>query len=364
MDTPADRAFDPFPAGAAEAGEIPFRALVEQSLVGIYVIQDEVVQYANAVFAGLTGHTPGEIVGMHIRDLTPPWRSEDNLLRIRRRVSGEVPSMRFRTQGWHKEGYPVDVEVHGSRVMFRGRPAIAGVAISIAENVQFEHDLLHSREQLRALAARINDDREKQRQLIARELHDVLGGILTSIKMDAARVRRRLERDDNREIVDGIVDLAREAIEAVRQISETLHPSLLDHLGLVPAIRRQLETFGARHGIACTLHATDAPLPIGRDQGIAAYRIVQEALTNIARHAEATRVQVAVRLDGPTLHIAVADDGTGITPAELERPSIGIVGMRERAREAGGHLEICPGLDGGTVLRLTLPPVGERGGDD
>ena len=144
--------------------------------------------------------------------------------------------MRFRTQGWHKDGYPVDVEVHGSRVIFRGRPAVAGVAISIAENVRFEHELLHSQEQLRALAAHINEDREKQRQHTARELHDVLGGILTSLKMDAARVRRRLERDDNREIVDGIVDLAQEAIDAVRQLSEALHPSLLDHLGLVQAV--------------------------------------------------------------------------------------------------------------------------------
>lgn len=345
-------------------GEVPFRAIVEQSLVGIYVIQDEVVQYANAVFAGLTGHTPAEIVGMHIRDLTPPWRSEENLQRIRQRVSGEIPSMRFRTQGWHKEGYPVDVEVHGSRVIYRGRPAIAGVAVSIAENVRFEHDLLHSREQLRALAASINEDRERQRRHLARELHDVLGGILTSIKLDAARVRRRLERDENREIADGIVDLASDAIEAVRQLSESLHPSLLDHLGLVPAVTRQLELFGARHDIECGIEATASPLPINHAQAIAAYRIVQEALTNIARHASAKRVQVAIRLDGRVLHLAIADNGRGILPSELEQPSIGIVGMRERAREVGGHLEICPGLDGGTVLRLMLPPAEERGSHD
>lgn len=348
------------PSTAGREDDIPFDALVEQSLVGIYVIQGEVVQYANAVFAGLTGHTPAEIVGMHIRDLTPPWRSEENLQRIRQRVSGDVPSMRFRTQGWHKDGYPVDVEVHGSRVIFRGRPAVAGVAISIAENVRFEHELLQSQEQLRALAARINEDREMQRQHSARELHDVLGGILTSLKMDAARVRRRLERDDNREIVDGIVDLAQEAIEAVRQLSEALHPSLLDHLGLVPAVRRQLESFAARHSIACSIDATASPLPLSDAQSIAAYRIVQEALTNVARHAGATRVQLAIRLDGETLHLAIADNGRGVTATELARPSIGIVGMRERAREAGGQLEICPGLEGGTVLRLTLPPEAKR----
>jgi PAS domain S-box-containing protein len=346
------------------AGEIPFRAIVEQSLVGIYVIQDEVVQYANAVFAGLSGHTPAEIVGMHIRDLVSPRYAEENLQRIRQRVSGEVPSMRFRTQGWHKEGYPVDVEVHGSRVTFRGRPAVAGVAISIAENVRFEHDLLHSREQLRALAASINEDREGQRRHLARELHDVLGGVLTSIKLDAARMRRRLERDDSREIADGIVDLASDAIEAVRQLSETLHPSLLDHLGLVPAVGRQLEIFGARHEIECGIDATASNLPINRAQAIAAYRIVQEALTNIARHASAKRVQVAIRLDGRVLHLAIVDDGRGILPAELEQPSIGIVGMRERAREVGGHLEICPGLDGGTVIRLMLPPAEERSAHD
>jgi PAS domain S-box-containing protein len=343
---------------------IPFRGIVEQSLVGIYVIQDEVIQYANAVFAGLTGHTPEEIVGMNIRQLTPSWRTEDNLRRIRQRISGETPSMRFRTQGWHKEGYPVDVEVHGSAGLFRGRPAVIGVAISIADSVRNERELHESREQFRELAARINEDREKQRRLIARELHDVLGGILTSIKMDTARIRRRLSRDEDLAIANDIAGQTQEAIDAVRQISEALHPGLLDHLGLVAAATRQLEVFAARHGIACSIDATDSPLPIGPAEGIAAYRIIQEALTNIARHAQASRVQVAIRLDGETLHIAVVDNGVGIAQEELVRPSIGILGMRERAREAGGHLEIGPGLDGGTVLRLTLPPAAEGRRDD
>lgn len=213
------------PSASDEGEGIPFQALVEQSLVGVYVIQDEVIKYANDAFANLTGHAVAEILGMNIRQLTPPWRSEDNLSRIRRRVSGEIPSMRFRTQGWHKDGYPVDVEVHGRRVMFRGQPAVAGVAISVAESVRHEQDLHRSREQLRALAAHINDDRETQRRHIARELHDVLGGILTSIKMDSSRLRRRLTRDEDREIVDGIAELTREAIDAVRQISDSCTPA-------------------------------------------------------------------------------------------------------------------------------------------
>ena len=337
--------------------EIPFRAIVEQSLVGIYVIQEEVIQYANAAFAGLTGHTPEDIVGMHIRELTPPWRSEDNLLKIRQRISGEIPSIRFRTQGWHRDGHPVDVEVHGSAGIYRGRPAVIGVAISVADTVQYERELQHSREQFRVLAARINEDRETQRRLIARELHDVLGGILTSIKMDSARIRRRLARDENRQIIDAMAELTQEAINAVRQISETLHPSLLDHLGLVAAATRQLEVFALRHSMACSMDATEAALPISQAQALAAYRIFQEALTNVARHAQATRVQVAIRLDAETLYLAVMDNGIGIAQAQLSNPSIGILGMRERAREVGGHLEINPGLGGGTLLRLTLPPA-------
>ena len=339
----------------ALAGDIPFQALVEQSLVGIYVIQDELVQYANEAFAALTGHRVDEIVGMHLRDLTPPGRGEDNLRRIRQRVSGEVPSMRFRTQAWHREGRPVEVEVHGSRVLYRGRPAVAGVAVSMDDSARHEQALLASQEQLRALTAHINRDRETQRRHLARELHDVLGGILTSIKMDATRMRRRLEREENREIADSLVELAQGAIYAVRQLSEALHPAVLDHLGLVPAIRRQLDGFAQRHDIRCSFDATESPLPLSPERSLAAYRIVQEALTNIARHAGARRVRVALRLDGRTLHIAVADDGKGITQEELRRPSIGLFGMHERAREAGGYLELSPGLESGTVLRLTLP---------
>ncbi len=140
--------------------------------------------------------------------------------------------------------------------------------------------------------------------------------------------------------------------------AKIIQPSLLDHLGLVAAATRQLEVFAVRHGIACSIDATASPLPIGPEQGIAAYRILQEALTNIARHAQATKIQVAIRLDGDTLHIAVVDNGIGISQEQLSRPSIGLLGMRERARETGGHLEIGPGLNGGTVLRLTLPPAG------
>lgn len=336
-------------------GDTSFDAIVDQLPLGVFVIQDEVIKYANASFASLTGHTVQEVLGSDISQEMPHFIEGRRRERIWLRIAGGIDSNHFRMSGMRRDGQPVKVDVLGSHILFQGCSAVAGVAISGNKNLTAEQG--ESNEQLRALAAHINKDREKQRRIIARELHDVLGGILTSIKMDVSRIRRRLTRDEDIEIVNGIKELTREAHDAVRQISDTLHPSVLDHLGLAAAARRQLEAFAVRYGIACTMDSTESPLPITPAQAIAAYRIFQEALTNIARHSGAKRVRVAIRLDGKTLHLAVVDDGSGIAPEQLERPSIGLTGMRERAREAGGFLEISRGLDAGTVLRLILPPT-------
>ncbi len=338
-----------------ELSGIPFRRIVEQSLAGIYVVQDEVVEYVNATLAAMIGYSQDEVIGRPLRDVVAPETFEDVADRMRRRTRGEVASMRYTTKLLHRDGRQVDVEVHGSRIDYRGRPAIIGALIDITVRMEQDREIRRSREQLRQLAAYINGVREEQRAKFARELHDVVGGMLTSIKMDATRIRRRAESPDLAEICDTLIELTKETIDTVRKMSEDLRPSVLDHLGLAAAISRHLDQFAARHGITASFDAGRDEVRLPQAQTIAAYRIFQEALTNVARHANATHVGVELAAGDGRFTLTVADNGRGIETAAVKGRSIGLFSMTERARELGGTLDIARREPNGTVLRLSLP---------
>ena len=335
--------------------DIPFRGIVEQSLAGIYVIQDEVFQYVNATFAGMLGYTPEEMTGMHLRQAVHPEMQEATIANFHRRISGEVPSIRYTTIGWHRNRTPVHLEVHGSSVIYRGRPAVVGVGVNITEQLQQQEALRDSRERLRELAAHINTVREEQRARIARELHDVVGGMLTSMKLDIQRIRRRNSDPAIADIVTSLLDLTQESIDVVRSISEDLRPGVLDHLGLRAALEGALRQFSQRSEIACILAAGDALPTLPSPVATAVYRICQEALTNIARHAAATRVTLRLHCAEAQLCVEIEDNGRGLLSLTPTGKSIGLLSMAERAREFGGTLAVHPFEGGGTCLRLSLP---------
>lgn len=335
--------------------EIPFRGIVEQSLAGMYIIQDEVFQYVNATFAAMLGYTPEEMTGMHLRQAVYPEMQAATIANFHKRISGEVPSIRYTTLGWHRNREPVHLEVHGSSVIYRGRPAVVGVGVNITEQLQQQEALRQSRERLRELAAYINNVREEQRARIARELHDVVGGLLTSMKLDIQRIRRRNADPAIDEIVNGLLELAQESIDVVRSISEDLRPGVLDHLGLRAALEGALRQFSERSEVASELQAGEHLPVLPQPLATAVYRICQEALTNIARHAGATRVVLRLAYAAPELRVEIEDNGRGLISLTPTGKSIGLLSMAERAREFGGCLATRPGAAGGTCLSLRLP---------
>ena len=335
--------------------DIPFRGIVEQSLAGMYVIQDEVFQYVNATFAGMLGYTPEEMTGMHLRQAVVPEMQEATIANFHRRISGEVPSIRYTTIGKHRTGESVHLEVHGSSVLFRGRPAVVGVGINITEQLQQQEALRQSRERLRELAAYINTVREEQRTRIARELHDVVGGMLTSMKLDIQRINRRTDDPEMKTIVGDLLLLAQESIDTVRNISEDLRPGALDHLGLGSALQAMLHQFSERTEVICQLLAEGFDVQLSQARATAVYRICQEALPNIARHAGATQVIVRLESSAGWLTVEIEDNGRGFTSLTPTGKSIGLVSMAERAREFGGSLASRPGATGGICLILCLP---------
>ena len=335
--------------------DIPFRGIVEQSLAGMYVIQDEVFQYVNATFAGMLGYSTEEMTGMHLRQSVVPELQDEAVANYYRRVSGEVPSIRYITAGLHREGYAVQLEVHGSNLLYRGRPAVVGVGINITEQLRQQEELRLSRERLRELAAYINTAREEQRARIARELHDVVGGMLTSMKLDIHRINRRIDNPELKVITTDLSQLVQESIDTVRSISEHLRPGVLDHLDLVAALRSALREFAERTEIECQLEADTFAEQLSQPRETAVYRICQEALTNIARHAHANRVAVRLKAVDGWLHMDIEDNGRGMPSTTPTGKSIGLVSMAERAREFGGQLSVHPGEAGGACLKVAIP---------
>jgi two-component system, NarL family, sensor histidine kinase UhpB len=339
--------------------DIPFRAIVEQSLAGIYILQDECFQYVNATFAGMLGYSPEEMIGLSLQTLVPPDFLDQVLDRYHMRLRGDPPSMRFVSRGMHKDSHVVMIEVHGSRMMYRGRPAVVGVGIDVTERLQREEELRQSRAQLQALTAHINTVREDQRAKFARDLHDVLGGMLTSMKMDVTRIMRRAQTREMGEIAGGLLELTQETIDTVRKLSEELRPSVLDHLGLQAAIERELAVFAHRYGVEARCESGGAAIRLSSRRATGIYRIFQQALTNIASHSAATQVRVHLDFGETELHLEVLDNGCGIDPLVSPGGSMGIFSMRQRASELGGSLELGPQAECGTKLRLTVPLAGE-----
>lgn len=335
--------------------DIPFRAIVEQSLVGVYVMQDERFPYVNATFAAMLGYTPAEMMARTLDDLVPADWIDEVRKRYQQRISSSPPEMQFVTRGLHRDGHVVMIEVHGARMEYRGRPAVVGVAVNVTERLRNEAELQRSRADLRELAAHMNTVRETQRARYARELHDVLGGMLTSIKMDVTRVLRRANSGELRDIAKGALELTQEAIAAVRAMSEELRPSTLDLLGLAAAIERELKVFARRHDVAIRFEAVDVPDQLSPEISTAFYRIFQEATTNVARHAAASCVRVKLYLQDGCLCLDITDDGNGIDLTAGRIGAIGVLGMTERARELGGTLQIGCHDDRGTKLRVTAP---------
>lgn len=339
--------------------EIPFRGMVEQSLAGVYVIQDEIYQYVNATFAAMIGYSSAEMTGMHLRDSVVPEAVEVVMRNYHLRISGQQPSIRFRIQGRHKQGHAVELEVHGARLLFRGRPAVIGVGINITEQVLHEREVHASRERLRALAAHLQRVREEHRAYLARNLHDVVGGLLTSMKLATQRLERTLlsESMGGRqagEITAELQDLIQETLHTVRQLSEDLRPSVLDHLGLLSALHAMARPFSARTGVSCEVYPSELALNLSCLRATEVYRICQEALTNVTRHARAQQVKIHLACLHGYLTVLIVDDGIGFV-VEGALNGFGLTSMSERARALGGQLTITSWPLQGTQIDLRVP---------
>jgi PAS domain S-box-containing protein len=236
-----------------------------------------------------------------------------------------------------------------------------GTSTDIEDRKRAEEEVRTTSEQLRALSARLRSAREEEDIRIAREIHDELGAALTSLRWELEGLKKTIcepgrATTDLQEKLDAMLDMTDGMVNMVRRIASDLRPVVLDVLGLKEAIEWQAQQFKDRTGLAVHCETSPADFALNPEQSTAVFRIFQEALTNIRRHAGATRVDVTMLMDSRSFVLRVSDDGRGITEDEKSgQLSIGLLGMRERAHVIGGEIEVA-GVGGeGTTVTVLLP---------
>ena len=246
-----------------------------------------------------------------------------------------------------------------------GSSKLRGFMLDITEPKRIEEQLRSSQDQLRALSGHLRAVQEEERARIAREVHDELGQALTALKIDLAWVGQRLagEQKELHAKVQTMTHLIDETVQAVRRIATELRPGLLDHLGLVPALEWQVREFQERTGLTCEFKKNPENLVVDAARATTVFRICQEALTNVARHAQATKVDISLRMAGRKLVLKVRDNGRGISEDAVADPrSVGLLGMRERVLSWGGEVQIQGVKGKGTVVTVHLPAGDEDPG--
>jgi PAS domain S-box-containing protein len=278
----------------------------------------------------------------------------------------------------HWEGDLVKTTRDGRRIVVSGRwalqwgkrdqaPRVLEINSDITERKRNEESLLLQREQLRALAERLQWVREEDRKQVARDLHDQIGQILTAIKLDMTWMTRHLPESAG-ELLSRLKEsilLIGDGVKAVRAICSGLRPGVLDDLGLAAAIEWQANDFAARNGVPCLVSVPPIDLHLDGDRATATFRIFQECLTNIIRHAQAKTVRVDLSQDQESILLRVEDDGIGFHESNFSNAlgSLGLLGMRERAQFCGGDVQISTSPGNGTIVTVRVPldiPRAER----
>lgn len=245
-----------------------------------------------------------------------------------------------------------------NRALVRMVTEVVSHLAPVFQHREAEEKIRLSREQLRNLSAYFQATMENERKFIASEVHDELGQTLTALKMDISWIKGKLPDNEKKLIrrADETLRLIDDCIKTVQKISHRLRPGLVDSIGFVAASEWYLREYQNRSGINCEYIADIEKDILNQDVSVALYRILQEALTNISRHAGASKVYVNLRRKNGNIVLEVRDNGRGITKMQIESPeAVGITGMMERAVSFGGSCEVSGISGGGTTVKVTLP---------
>jgi len=336
------------------------------AVTGIAISELDGAAYAqvNPAFTALLGYTEAELVSIAPMSLLHPEDRDANIAQIRRLVDGEIPFFEIESRFRHKAGHDVWVHKYVSLLHDgEGRPMHRlSLMIDVSGRRAAEESLRRSADELRALALRLQEVREAERTRLSREVHDHLGQMLTGLSLDVGWLEKRVVRVSDEGLrgemqgkLDEVRGLTGEMIRSVQEIASEMRPSILDNLGLAAALRFEGERFANRSGLSVALEVAEADIDIPPEVVTALFRVCQEALTNIARHARASQVVIRLKRSAEGLRLEIEDDGVGIgNEALYDSDALGLLGMRERILAINGQLLMLPGANGGTLVSVLV----------
>ncbi len=350
---------------ALEERERRFRSLIEKSTDGISLLDaGGTILYRSPSNLKISGHTDEELIGRQGFELMHP-DDREKIFRLFRKlvdIPGKVGQTTYRQR--HKNGTWQWMEATATNLL--ADPGVRAIVVNyrdITERKEAEERLRISHDQLRRLSTHLQSVREEERTRIAREIHDEFGQMLTVLKMDLALMERKLLESgtdgtppETFTEIESITNLIDGIIRSVRRIATELRPEVLDELGLVEAIEWESEMFQRRTGIKTEFTSSVKDLHLSKESSTALFRILQETLTNVARHSDATEVKTLLEVNDRTLILKVTDNGRGIAEHEAsDEKSLGLIGMRERALLLGGEISITGEEGKGTHVTVRIP---------
>ncbi len=346
---------------ALRESEERYRELFENARDAMYV-HDLEGNYISINHAAekLSGYTREEIVGHNFSEFI----ASEHISNVRNRFCGKLAKRgetTYEVEVIAKDGRRVPVEVSSRAIYENGViVGVQGTARDITERKQ-------AQDALQMFSRQLIEAQEEERRRIARELHDQIGQVLTAVKMNLHTVQRVCNGTEAGPHIKDNIEAVDEALRLVRDLSVDLRPPLLDDLGLVTALHWYIDRYAKRTGLAAKVivDLEDPNERFSREIETACFRIAQEALTNVVRHARAKGVTLHLVKDANLLRLSVKDDGVGFDPETLQRRApravtLGLLGMKERAHAAAGDVEIDSKISKGTEIRLKLPLVSER----
>jgi PAS domain S-box-containing protein len=315
------------------------------------------ILHANRAVRAQLGADPDDIVGSYcptvIHGLDGPIEGcpLEEAAEKHRPVEREIRDPN--TGSWFVSAiYPITGQTaDGRRVFFH-------MVTDINKRKQAEEQLMASREQMRQLSRHCESVREEERTNLAREIHDELGQLLTALNIDMSWIANRIPESDGPlvEKMKAMGELIDQAIETMKRISSELRPGVLDYLGLAAAIEWLAQELGKRTEIKFGFKSSPREITLDRDLATALFRICQEALTNVVRHADANRVRITLKKEAGRIVLVVRDNGKGIDQERIADPkAFGLIGMKERARSFGGEVRISRGTRQGTKVAVSIP---------
>lgn len=330
-------------------------AALDATPVAVCISEDERLTYANRIAARLVGTVDGEALrGRMLSSLLTPA----TLAALRTEVgrASVEPTVRVPGQLQRADGVLRDIEIVLAPLPDHGHAVTQMVIEDVTERRRAAAEQERAGRALRRLQASVVEAREEERRRIARELHDELGQRLTALKMEVSGLAGRAGLKAGQPPVSGMLAMLDETVAAVRRIASDLRPLMLDDLGLNAAIEWLARDTARRTGIEIEVQLAALPEPLDGRLATALYRMVQEGLTNVVRHAEARNVQVQLRREGDAAVLTVADDGVGLPePAAVREDAYGLLGLRERVAMLGGTATTSNRPGGGALLSVRVP---------